>query len=148
MRLSPHFTLAEFVTSQEAARRSIDNTPAPDVVERLRRTAAGLEAVRIRLGGAPIIVTSGYRSSQLNDAIGGSLIEMVTLNRPEENYSRKAQRIHALTPADLARAAQKVVRPGAMQWVIVGDRAKVEPKLKELGLGEIHVIDADGKPVK
>ena len=72
MRLSPHFTLAEFVTSQEAARRGIDNTPAPDVVERLRRTAAGLEAVRIRLGGAPIIVTSGYRSSQLNDAIGGS----------------------------------------------------------------------------
>lgn len=72
MRLSPHFTLAEFVTSQEAARRGIDNTPGPDVVDRLRRTATGLEAVRIRLGGAPLIVTSGYRSSELNRAIGGA----------------------------------------------------------------------------
>lgn len=72
MQLSPHFTLAEFTTSQEAARRGIDNTPTPAVVDRLKRTAQGLEAVRVRLGCAPIIVTSGYRCPALNAVIGGS----------------------------------------------------------------------------
>ena len=71
-RLSAHFSLDEFTTSQTAARRSIDNTPSPDVMQALKNTAQGLEAVRVRLGCAPIIVTSGYRSPRLNRAIGGS----------------------------------------------------------------------------
>ena len=71
MNLSPHFTLAEFLVSQEAARRGIDNTPSPEVVARLTRTALALEAVRIRLG-VPIIVSSGYRCPALNAAVKGA----------------------------------------------------------------------------
>lgn len=72
MNLSAHFALAEFVTSQTAARKGIDNTPPANVLAALKRTAQGLEAVRVRLGCAPISVTSGYRSPALNAAIGGS----------------------------------------------------------------------------
>lgn len=72
MNLSPHFTLDELTVSQEAARRGIDNTPPPEVIRALERTAQGLEAVRIRLGGAPIVVSSGYRCPELNAAIGGA----------------------------------------------------------------------------
>lgn len=72
MNLSPHFTLAEFVTSQTAARLGIDNTPGPVTIANLRKTAATLERVRSLLGGVPIIVTSGYRCPKLNKAIGGS----------------------------------------------------------------------------
>lgn len=72
MNLSPHFTLAEMTVSQEAARRGIDNTPPPAVIDALKKTAQGLEAVRVRLGCAPIIVSSGYRSGALNAAIGGA----------------------------------------------------------------------------
>ena len=71
MNLSPHFTLAEFVVSDTAARRGIDNDPPAELLHALKRTAQGLEAVRVRLGGAPIIVTSGYRSPALNAAVGG-----------------------------------------------------------------------------
>ncbi len=70
MNLSPHFTLAEFTVSDTAERKGIDNTPPPDVMPALQKTAQGMEAVRIRLGGAPILVTSGYRSLELNRAIG------------------------------------------------------------------------------
>lgn len=70
MMLSPHFSLAEFTASQIAARRGIDNRPPPDVVEALRRTAQGLEAVRIRLGAAPMIISSGFRCLALNRAVG------------------------------------------------------------------------------
>lgn len=70
MNLSPHFTLAEMTISETAARRGIDNTPPPEVIERLKHTAMGLEAVRIRLG-APIIISSGYRSQELERALKG-----------------------------------------------------------------------------
>ena len=71
-QLSAHFTLDEMTVSQEAARRGIDNTPPPAIIEALRKTAQGLEAARVRLGGAPIVVSSGYRCPALNTAIGGS----------------------------------------------------------------------------
>lgn len=67
--LSPHFSLAEFTASQVAARLGIDNTPPPEVMGALRTTAQGLEQVRLRLGSAPIVVTSGYRCPALNRAV-------------------------------------------------------------------------------
>lgn len=71
MQLSTHFRLSEFTASQTATRRGIDNTPPSDVVDALKRTALGLEAVRSLLM-APIIISSGYRSPALNKAIGGA----------------------------------------------------------------------------
>lgn len=71
MQLSTHFRLSEFTASQTATRRGIDNTPPRDVVDTLKRTALGLEAVRSLLM-APIIISSGYRSPALNKAIGGA----------------------------------------------------------------------------
>lgn len=70
--LSPHFTLDEFTFSQTAARRGIDNTPSLDVLDNLQRTAHGLELVRDELGGHPILISSGYRSPALNEAVSGS----------------------------------------------------------------------------
>jgi hypothetical protein len=70
MNLSPHFSLEELVASNEAARRGIDNSPTPEALAALKRTALGLETVRMRLGGAPIIISSGYRCQALNRAIG------------------------------------------------------------------------------
>ena len=70
MNLSPHFTLEEFTQSQTAARKGISNVPPPAVVEVLKLTALGLEGVRTLLGN-PITVNSGYRSPELNKAIGG-----------------------------------------------------------------------------
>ena len=71
MRLTDHFILAEFTTSQEASRRGIDNDPPPEVVENLYLLATALEDVRERLG-APIVISSGYRSPALNAAVGGA----------------------------------------------------------------------------
>lgn len=69
MNLSEHFTLEELTASDTARRLSIDNTPSPEIVGELRRTAELLERVRDILKG-PITVTSGYRCLALNTAIG------------------------------------------------------------------------------
>lgn len=72
MKLSPHFTLEEFIRSQTAARWGIDNTPNETVKANLLKTAELMEDVR-RVCGAPIIISSGYRCQELNRKIGGSM---------------------------------------------------------------------------
>lgn len=70
MQLTPHFTLSELTASSTAERLGLDNTPAPEIVPRLVRTAQMLEMIRMELG-APVAVTSGYRSPAVNRAVGG-----------------------------------------------------------------------------
>jgi zinc protease len=40
-----------------------------------------------------------------------------------------------------------VVKADRLVWVVVGDRAKIETGLRELNLGELTLIDADGNPL-
>ena len=71
-QLTQHFSLEELTFSQTAARKGINNTPPPDVLARLKRTAQGMEVVRIALGGSAINISSGYRCPALNAAVGGA----------------------------------------------------------------------------
>lgn len=70
-QLSRYFTLAEMTVSDTAARRGLSNKPSPKALENLKRLTALLDEIREELGH-PIIVTSGYRSPEVNAAVGGS----------------------------------------------------------------------------
>jgi zinc D-Ala-D-Ala carboxypeptidase len=72
MRLSENFSLEELTASETAARRGIDNTPSEEVINNLKRLAAALQEVRALLNNRSILVSSGYRSPELNQAVGGS----------------------------------------------------------------------------
>jgi len=66
-RLTPHITLGEFALGQEA--RRFDEQYQLDMAAEL---AAFLERVRVRFGGKPIIITSGYRPPAINRSVGGA----------------------------------------------------------------------------
>ena len=71
MRLSKHFTLAEFIKSRTARIHGIDNTPKPEDLENLKRLAKVMEKVRTAHGDVPITPDSVYRSDELNVRVGG-----------------------------------------------------------------------------
>ena len=72
MQLSNHFELNELLVSELAKRRGIANDPTPEVIENLRRLCQlVLEPLRVKLA-RPVVITSGYRSTALNTAVGGS----------------------------------------------------------------------------
>lgn len=69
----PSFFLSEFYRSQTATRKRIDNTPTPEAMENVRRLLApGMQRIR-ELLGAPVSISSGYRSAALNREIGGAV---------------------------------------------------------------------------
>lgn len=73
MNLSKNLTLAECLRSSTAKRLGIKNEPHEDwVVENLRAVAENIFQPCREHFGVPIYVSSGYRSPELNSAIGGS----------------------------------------------------------------------------
>jgi zinc protease len=61
-------------------------------------------------------------------------------------YSRYAEQVNAVTPEQTLAVARKYLVPSAMVVVAVGDRAKIEPQLKKLNLGDIEIRDTEGRP--
>jgi len=72
MRLSKYFTIEEFVISQTATRLGINNTPSEQAIKNMEALCLKiLDPLREAIG-KPIIISSGYRSPELNKAIGGA----------------------------------------------------------------------------
>ena len=72
MNLSNNFTLAELVKSQTAVRKNINNEPGTAEIENLIHLAKTvLQPVREHFG-KPVMISSGYRSPELCEAIGSS----------------------------------------------------------------------------
>jgi hypothetical protein len=72
MRLTSHFTLAEFTRSESAKRHGVSNQPTPEHIENIKILCERvLEPIRMKFG--PLILSSGYRSKVLNHYISGSL---------------------------------------------------------------------------
>jgi len=72
MKLSKNLSLGEVIKSITAKRLGIDNTPDDWTTENLRQVALNVFQPLRDAFGCPIFVSSGYRSADLNRAIGGS----------------------------------------------------------------------------
>jgi zinc protease len=81
-------------------------------------------------------------------AVEQSLTEMVRFGLSDDYYKQYPQRVRQLEIEDLNRAARNAIHPESVIWLVVGDRTVIEPKIRELGFGEISVIDSDGKAVR
>ena len=67
MQLTPNFTLEELTHTDH---RSIQNVPNNTEINNLKRVAELLEEVRAVLNNKFVIINSGFRCKELNDAVG------------------------------------------------------------------------------
>jgi zinc protease len=77
-------------------------------------------------------------------AVAGTISEIVAFGLDDRYFDTYADKVRAQTPASVTNAATRTVLPDHLVWVIVGDRARIEPALRSLDLGDIHLVDADG----
>ncbi|MCB0606773.1 MAG: insulinase family protein [Lewinellaceae bacterium] len=83
---------------------------------------------------------------ETNNAVLGSLVNMVQYDLPEDYYKTYDQKVRELKLGDVQNMAKKLVHPDQLSFMVVGDKEKVMPELEKLGL-EIILIDANGKPI-
>jgi len=79
----------------------------------------------------------------LDDEVAASVEELVRYDLPDNYYETYASKVRELALSDLSKAADSVVQPEHMVWVVVGDRTKIEPGIRELGLGDVQVLNAE-----
>ena len=105
MNLSQNFTLEELTRSEAAARNSWDNTPNEAEIENLKRLAAMLQDVKAAVGGKPVIINSGFRSKQVNDAVGSN-------DRSQHRLGCAADlRVPGMTPRQVVEACIEAKAP-------------------------------------
>ncbi|HEY0428964.1 MAG TPA: pitrilysin family protein [Pyrinomonadaceae bacterium] len=90
---------------------------------------------------------SGFET---NGQVAGALSTLVTYGLPDTYYNDFIRNINAVTMADVNRVANKYLTPDKMAIVIVGDKAVIEPRLREIEmLGKsITFLDTEGNPVR
>lgn len=81
----------------------------------------------------------------------GVLGDMLAISRyglPDDYFATYAQKVNALKKSDINAIAERILRPEKMIYVVVGDRAQIEKGIRELNLGDVELLDADGNVVK
>ena len=81
-------------------------------------------------------------------SVAGSIAQIVRFNLPEDYFKTYPNKVRALTQEDMAKAAKTIIHPDKLIWVVVGDREKIESGIRDLNLGELHLLDADGNPIR
>ncbi|WP_420399820.1 M16 family metallopeptidase [Flagellimonas sp.] len=84
---------------------------------------------------------------ETNSAVNTSIRNLLRYNLPDDYYETYDQNVRNLSLDDVRKVSTQVVKPEAVNWFMVGDRAKIASKLDELGFDNIIEIDADGNPL-
>jgi zinc protease len=74
----------------------------------------------------------------------GAMQSIFLYDRPLDYYAKLPERYRAVTADDVARVAKEDLNGNHLIIVAAGDRAKIEPTLKDAGLGPVDVRDING----
>ncbi len=87
-------------------------------------------------------------SWETNVEVAGSITEIVRFGLPDDYFESYPTEVRALSLSDINAAANGVLHPDRLVWVVVGDREQIEPGIRELGFGPIYEIDGDGNVMR
>jgi len=94
------------------------------------------------------LVLSMAGSRETVGSVVNAVSEVARYGLPQDYWQTYAGKVRALTSADFSAAAERLLKPDRLAWVIVGDREKIEAGIRALNLGEVRVVDGDGNPVQ
>ena len=91
----------------------------------------------------------GYAQSfETLNGITGKIVGLWLNELPLSRLQGEPEQLTKTSLASVNAIAQKYAKPGGATLLLVGDLAKIEAGIRELNLGEIVILDTEGKPVK
>jgi zinc protease len=160
LREDKHWSYGVFSTLVEARGQRPFLVIAPVQADKTKETIEEILAEMKGISGNKPITNNEYlnaKNSRVNQlpslwetmaGVENSLVELVNFSLPDDYFEKYPARINQLKIEDLNRAAKSVLHPESLVWLVVGDRAKLEKSLRELGFGPIYYLDRDGQPIK
>ena len=77
-----------------------------------------------------------------------SLLASAEMSRPWDYQLRYAEALQEVTLEDVRAAAQELIRPDRLTWVIAGELSLFEENVRALEIGEVTEVDVFGQPVE
>ena len=133
---------------------------SPVQTDKTKESLVELIAEYKNIVGSKPITASELKDEQTNATLGlpggfetvqqlsGAYGNILQYGLPDDYYNTFTQKALSATPDNANEIAKKYIQPGHLVWIVVGDMSKVESGIRELNIGEIHKIDADGNPLR
>jgi zinc protease len=80
------------------------------------------------------------------DRVAGQITELWATRLPMAELQREPDELQKATLESVNAAAQKYAKPSGATLLLVGDLSKIESGVRELNLGEVVILDAEGHP--
>lgn len=136
MQLTKNFKLEEFIKSDTAEEKGIDNTPNEEQLENIKWTASQLQEIRYCYK-QPMYITSGFRCEELNEAVNGSKTSAHKKGLAVDvNQGSKTRNKHLF---DLIRNLMKfglpidqLINEYDYSWIHIGFKSKGEEPRKQI----------------
>jgi len=119
-----------------------------EFVNELKAIAGGKPITETELADARANRVRGY--AQQFETFGqlvGQIAQLWSQELPLSELQRYPDETQRATLAAVNTAAQRYAVPGKATLILVGDLSKIESGVRELKLGEIVILDAEGRPV-
>lgn len=78
----------------------------------------------------------------------GKIVPIIRFGLPIDYYDYYVKKVNKLTLYEVAQVSKEIYRPDNLVWIVVGDKTKIEEKIKQLDIGEVISINDKGNPIK
>ena len=120
-----------------------------ETLKELRGLAGAHQATEAEIRAAKdSLVLTLPGSNETAREVASSYADILTFGLPDSYLNEYVDKVEALSPTDLQTAATQLIHPDALTWVIVGDLAAIEAPVRKLSIGEVKVLDTDGKVLR
>lgn len=146
--IGPDRMVASFNASASVRNEVTDSSVTEFIYEMNRIATEQVSAEDLQL--AKNIMAGGFaRSLESPQTIARFAQNVVRYNLPEDYYETYLERLEAVTVEDVLAAANKYIRPGNVNIVVVGSKDDISESLVQFdGDGEIEYFDAFGKKLE
>lgn len=79
--------------------------------------------------------------------VANRIRELWSRRWPMDELAREQEGIQRATLAEVQAAAKRYATPTETSFLLIGDRRKIEPKLRALKLADVITVDLEGRPV-
>ena len=78
-------------------------------------------------------------------AVAGDIAQIVRFGLPDDYWNSYADLVSAVSVEETNTTARTELKPDQLIWIVVGDLSEIESEVRALGLGELDLMDADGR---